>query len=280
MKRLVCLGTLLLSGCSNDTSAPDEPIPHSSTIPEDNMGSGNIDNADDKGSGTATPGNDGIIYPSTPTSEVPAPNPNPETMALFQIDPDSLSFPVVFHLGQSTVWKDEESLKPVVAEIQRILAQAKLEIIPSYTQSEAFTSQLDISYVPSVPNEGSSNAGTYDDADLEVFVRDVVSLTKVDDKRPVDVSAVRTLRGAKPGDLIRVGQAAAKLARTTAHTIGHQLGLEHREDSSNLLASGKTGWLLNSEEIATLRTNAVKKFGAKYLPKIEAASPAALASDL
>ncbi|MBC7531331.1 MAG: hypothetical protein H7318_07115 [Oligoflexus sp.] len=56
---------------------------------------------------------------------------------------------------------------------------------------------------------------------------------------------------------------------TTAHEICHQLGLAHRQDNNNPLAIGKTGWTLNAEEVATIRSNAVKKFGAQYLPKIE-----------
>ena len=43
------------------------------------------------------------------------------------------------------------------------------------------------------------------------------------------------------------------LPRVTSHEIGHGLGLSHRQDRTNLMASGTTGTSLNEEEIATSR---------------------------
>lgn len=44
--------------------------------------------------------------------------------------------------------------------------------------------------------------------------------------------------------------------RVTAHELGHALGLPHRQDRTNLLASGTTGTLLNEEEVAIARDRA------------------------
>ena len=57
----------------------------------------------------------------------------------------------------------------------------------------------------------------------------------------------------------------AEQARTTAHEIGHQLRLPHRQDMFNLMASGTTGWTFNQQEIDRMRKAAVEKFGAKEL---------------
>lgn len=49
------------------------------------------------------------------------------------------------------------------------------------------------------------------------------------------------------------------LPRVTSHEIGHALSLPHRQDTTNLMASGTTGTLLNEAEIMQAR-EAAKKF--------------------
>ncbi|MFM7592876.1 MAG: Matrixin [Isosphaeraceae bacterium] len=48
------------------------------------------------------------------------------------------------------------------------------------------------------------------------------------------------------------------LPRVSSHELGHGLGLPHRQDRINLLASGTTGTLFNTDEIAKTRENAEK----------------------
>jgi len=48
------------------------------------------------------------------------------------------------------------------------------------------------------------------------------------------------------------------LPRVTAHELGHALGLPHRQDRTNLLASGTTGTSLNEKEIARAREIAAR----------------------
>lgn len=49
------------------------------------------------------------------------------------------------------------------------------------------------------------------------------------------------------------------LPRVTSHEIGHALGLKHRQDTTNLMQSGTTGFSLNEDEITTARAKAQER---------------------
>src|SRR5204862_749794 len=55
------------------------------------------------------------------------------------------------------------------------------------------------------------------------------------------------------------GEIDEPLPRVTSHELGHAFGLPHRQDTTNLMASGTTGIWLNDEEIQRAREWA-KKF--------------------
>ncbi|MDR3636489.1 MAG: Matrixin [Isosphaeraceae bacterium] len=62
------------------------------------------------------------------------------------------------------------------------------------------------------------------------------------------------------------------LPRVTAHELGHGLGLSHRQDRTNLLASGTTGTLLNTEEVKTARSHAARLDGSRTVAALRAAA--------
>jgi hypothetical protein len=69
--------------------------------------------------------------------------------------------------------------------------------------------------------------------------------------------------------------------RVTAHELGHALGLPHRQDRTNLLASGTTGTLLNAREVEIVRARAPMIPGCARVPALrEAASAAEARGDI
>src|SRR5438552_3575991 len=67
-----------------------------------------------------------------------------------------------------------------------------------------------------------------------IFVKDTASLRKVE------------------------GGIDEPLPRVSSHELGHAFGLPHRQDTTNLMASGTTGTWLNGEEIKQVRETARK----------------------
>ena len=60
------------------------------------------------------------------------------------------------------------------------------------------------------------------------------------------------------------------LPRVTSHELGHSLGLPHRQDVTNLMASGTTGTKLNAAEVEIVRGKARKVDGVMTVKDAEA----------
>ncbi len=65
------------------------------------------------------------------------------------------------------------------------------------------------------------------------------------------------------------------LPRVTAHELGHALGLPHRQDRTNLLASGTSGTALNREEVDRARQVAGRRWKARPVAELSAEAEAA-----
>jgi hypothetical protein len=81
--------------------------------------------------------------------------------------------------------------------------------------------------------------------------------------KDLDVNGFYTPRGIFVQDRAKLrpveGGIDEPIPRVTSHEIGHALSLPHRQDTTNLMASGTTGTLLNDAEIQQTR-EASKKF--------------------
>ena len=65
------------------------------------------------------------------------------------------------------------------------------------------------------------------------------------------------------------------IPRVTAHELGHALGLPHRQNWTNLMASGTTGTLLTAAEVAAARQAAGKLAGAAGVAAVRGRAAAA-----
>jgi hypothetical protein len=59
------------------------------------------------------------------------------------------------------------------------------------------------------------------------------------------------------------------IPRVTSHELGHALGLSHRQNTTNLMASGTTGFWLNDEEIKQARLVARKLDWSESAPQLQ-----------
>ncbi len=86
-------------------------------------------------------------------------------------------------------------------------------------------------------------------------------------------------RGAVVKDTARLrtveGGIDEPIPRVSAHELGHALGLPHRQDRTNLLASGTTGTLLNADEVKSAREHALRTPGAAPVAAVRKAAEAA-----
>jgi hypothetical protein len=62
------------------------------------------------------------------------------------------------------------------------------------------------------------------------------------------------------------GGAKNPVARVAAHELGHALGLQHRQDHTNLMASARNGFSLNKQEIKDARLRAMEIMGVSPAP--------------
>lgn len=177
-------------------------------------------------------------------------------------EPATIAIPLRIHLVQSdkesalNTTMTEDDVKRVLGKVNKIWSQANIRfevesiektaavynpdakkdstdrwVVTAMPKECLLKNGLNIFYVKELTPNGFFGNGL-------IFVKDTAKLAEV------------------PGGVDE------PLPRVTSHEIGHALGLPHRQDLTNLMASGKTGFLLNTKEIETARATAAAKFGA------------------
>ena len=135
--------------------------------------------------------------------------------------------------GQAGIRFEIESIGPThaLAPPPEVRLKPEFERVASMIPKERLSAEaIDVFYVKDVKPNGFFHAGL-------VVVKDTAALKAV------------------PGGLDE------PLPRVTSHELGHLLGLPHRQETTNLMQSGTTGFSLNESEITTARANAQERLG-------------------
>ena len=214
----------------------------------------------------------------------PAPNPRnwhdepPSTMVMQEClhvtggPKPVISVPVRVHLMQSATQPamqttlTEADVKRILGKVNTIWAQAGIRfdmeplrqtqaqeppqadrlkdgfqrVTAAIPEDSRSATAINVFYVKDLEPNGFYRAG-------DVYIKDTAKL------RPVD------------------GGLDEPIPRVTSHELGHALGLQHRQNTTNLMASGTTGFSLNEAEIQTARTSALLR-GLQTAPESSANS--------
>ena len=171
-----------------------------------------------------------------------------------------IMLPVRIHLVQSETMPAmhttlaESDIRRIFGKVNRVWAQAGIQFeIESIGPTTAIALKPEMETKPEfdrvhamIPKERLSPTA------LDVCYVKQVQPNGFYYGEPVVVKDTASLRGV-PGGLDE------PLPRVTSHEIGHALGLKHRQETTNLMASGTTGFSLNDAEIATARGKAEER---------------------
>ncbi len=167
---------------------------------------------------------------------------------------DWLIFPLRIHLLASSdtpalqTTLTESDITRILVKMNRVWAQAGIRFrIESFVHEEALPLANADAELPSrTPVETRSSTA------LNVYYVKQLDVNGFYTQRGIFVKDTAALRPVEGG-------IDEPIPRVTSHEIGHALSLPHRQDTTNLMASGTTGTLLNDAEIQQAR-EAARKF--------------------
>ena len=201
----------------------------------------------------------GLLFATAPTHRgMCAPPSHPEAKAGQPAAKlEEIAIPVRIHLMQSAgitamhTTLTEPDVRRIFGKVNRIWSQAGIRFeIESIVRTEA----LALTPENETKQEFARVKSMIPKASLSPVAIDVCYVKEVTPNgffygEPIVVKDTAKLRAVEGG-------LDEPLPRVTSHEIGHALSLSHRQETTNLMASGTTGFSLNEAEIHAAREKA------------------------
>ena len=159
-------------------------------------------------------------------------------------DPFQLADEPLFDIYTSS--RDEENIISLLEKTNKIWNQANIY----FQLEEIVMTNVDFETVPNV-----INGNNFEILTNKNFADNKINLFLVQNLNSINGLALGNIHSIFVADYTTVND-----FRTTAHELGHLLSLNHVIPQNRLLARGKNGEILLSEEIFTARNNAVNLF--------------------
>lgn len=165
-----------------------------------------------------------------------------------------ISLPVRVHLVQSGTMPDmhttltEEDIRRIFGKVNVVWAQAGIQF---EIESIGPTTAVELTPEMRLKSEFERVHAMIPKSRLSAEAIDICYVKEVQPNgffygEPIVVKDTAKLREV-------AGGLDEPLPRVTSHELGHALGLKHRQDTTNLMQSGTTGFSLNEAEIAIAR---------------------------
>jgi hypothetical protein len=173
--------------------------------------------------------------------------------------------PVVVHYGASRLWRDADSIRAMMLEVQRIFDQASIVLRVSVADDTTATDSLDVYMVRRVPPRGGVEmrgvrrpTGTSSGRETFVADRTVIGAPWSEPRR---IPLPACFRSGQPGDaLFSITRRSWATALVVAHEMGHALALNHDLRDSLLMRPIAKARAFTTAQIDTVRRAALLRF--------------------
>jgi len=164
---------------------------------------------------------------------------------------DQIIIPVKAHIvvdnsGIYTSSRNEENILSLLEKANKIWDQGNIHL----QIEEIIITNVSFAAIPNV-----INGNTFEISNNENFGKNKINLFLVQNLNNINGLSLKNINSIFVSDHTTVND-----FRTTAHELGHILGLSHVGPSNRLLARGKNGEILTDKEISIARNNVKRLF--------------------